>query len=231
MVPSTVQQLAILLVLVLPGAVYQAVGEVLRGPRPANAQAESRLLRAITASVLLDGAYALAAGPWLVELVTGTGGDPLSGLLERPREAGAAALLLLVAVPALAAWVELLVRRRRARARHRSAPTAWDHLFGGRGSCFVRVRTKDGGWVGGWYGHNSLTSAYPHGRDLFIEAQYAMDGDGRFGERMPDTGGVYVPGDSVEYLEIIEAPAVPRPSPATAPRPAPAEEETAHADA
>ncbi|HEX6448057.1 MAG TPA: DUF6338 family protein [Trebonia sp.] len=55
MVPDTVQQLTIRLVLVLPGVFYQAVRERLRGASPAEREPQNRLLRAIGVSVILDG--------------------------------------------------------------------------------------------------------------------------------------------------------------------------------
>ncbi|MEU9918929.1 DUF6338 family protein [Streptomyces sp. NPDC051001] len=201
--PSTVQQLTILLVMVLPGGVYQAVRERLRGPRPSEAQVESRLLRAVAASALFDSLYALAAGPWLVSLA-GHGG--FSGATERPREAGAAALVLLVAVPAAVAFGEAKCRARRAPSRRVAAPTAWDHLFSMRSPCFVRIRLKDRSWVAGWYGGRSFAAGYPHSQDIFLQAQYTVLADGRIGPRLEGTGGLYIPKDSIDLLGLLESP-------------------------
>ncbi|WP_328665270.1 DUF6338 family protein [Streptomyces sp. NBC_00322] len=203
MVPSTVQQLAVLLVMVLPGGVYQAVRERLRGPRPSEVQVESRVLRAVAASVVLDSLYAVVAGPWLVSL---TGGQGFAGVAARSRQAGIAALVLVVAVPAAAAWAEARWRARRKPSRRRKAPTAWDHLFSKRSSCFVRIRLKDGSWVAGWYGSSSCAAAFPHDRDIFLQAQYAVLADGRIGPRLDGTGGIYIPKDSIDLLGLLEPP-------------------------
>lgn len=81
---------------------------------------------------------------------------------------------------------------------------AWDVLFGRRKSCFIRVRTKSGLWVGGWYGRRSSASAYPHEPDLYLQTQYRMNPDGTFAQRMVGTGGIYLRGADIDILEILE---------------------------
>ncbi|MBT2381304.1 hypothetical protein AMK21_24925 [Streptomyces sp. CB00316] len=206
MVPGTVGQLAILLVLVLPGVFYQAVRERLRGALASEQEPQNRLVRAIAASALLDTLYAVVAGPWLVRLLAGGGEGPVAGVLRQPRQAGLAALLLIVAVPSALAWAEAVWGRRRAGARYEPTPTAWDALFRDRGSCFVRVRLRSGLWVGGWLGSRSAVSAFPQPGDLYLQAQYRMGPDGRFLGRMPGTAGVYVRADDVEVLEVLLPP-------------------------
>ncbi|MEW1654206.1 MULTISPECIES: DUF6338 family protein [unclassified Streptomyces] len=200
-------QLTILLVLVLPGVFYQAVRERLQGGLAAEQEPQNRLMRAVAAGALLDALYAVTAGPWLVGLLAGGGHGPLTGVLQHPQRAGAAALLLIVVVPSAVAWAESAWRSRRAVARYDPTPTAWDALFYARGSCFIRVRLKSGLWVGGWLGSRSAVSTYPQQGDLYLQAQYRMAPDGRFLERVPDTGGVYVRAADVEVLEVLLPPA------------------------
>ncbi|MET9434943.1 DUF6338 family protein [Streptomyces sp. NPDC006551] len=207
MVPGTVQQLTILLILVLPGVFYQAVREHLRGAVAAEQEPQNRLVRAIAAGALLDAVYAVIAGPWLVRLLVGDGAGPLAGATARPREAGLAALLLVVLVPSGIAWAEAAWGRRRSRARYEPTPTAWDALFRDRGSCFVRARMKNGLWVGGWLGTRSAVSAYPQQGDVYLQAQYRMGPDGRFLGRVPGTGGVYLRAADVDVLELLDPPA------------------------
>jgi hypothetical protein len=226
MVPDTVQQLTILLVLVLPGVFYQAVRERLRGVLPAEREPQNRLMRAIAVGVILDGVYAVIAGPWLVRVITGgpggsgsAGGSAFGGLARHPRAAGLAALLLVVAVPAGVAWAEATWTARRLRARYDPAPTAWDALFRDRGSCFVRIRTKSGLWVGGWLGSRSAVSAYPNDADIYLQSQYRMRADGTFVARVPGSAGVYLRGADIEVIEMLEPPArASAPVPASVPR-------------
>ncbi|MCQ4080930.1 DUF6338 family protein [Streptomyces sp. RB6PN25] len=199
--------MTILLVLVLPGVFYQAVRERLSGVLAAEQEPQNRLVRAIAAGALLDAVYAVAAGPWLVQLVAGSGDGPVAGVLRHPRQAGFAGLLLVVVVPSAVAWAEAWWLGRRARARYEPTPTAWDALFHERGSCFVRMRLKSGLWVGGWLGSRSAVSAYPQPGDLYLQAQYRMAPDGSFVGRVPGTAGVYVRAADIEVLEVLLPPA------------------------
>ncbi|MEU3764941.1 DUF6338 family protein [Amycolatopsis keratiniphila] len=200
--PSTVIQIALLIVFVLPGIVYQFLRERWRGPVPGEREVGERVLRAVTASVVLDVVYAIALGPQLIRLY-GTNGD---GLAKNARLAGAAALVLLFVIPAAAAALTSWLRRRRLRSRYRTTPTAWDHAFRDRKPSFVRVRLSDGTWVGGWYGTQSFASSYPNPRELYLQSAWRMRTDGGFVERVDHTDGLYLRADSVEVLEILESP-------------------------
>lgn len=206
MVPGTAQQLMILVVLVVPGIFYQAVRERLRGPSAAEQEPQNRLVRAIAAGALLDALYAVAAGPWLLDLVLGAGHGPLAGLARHPRRAGLAGLVFVVLIPSTLAWVEAWFTGRRLRARYDPTPTAWDALFRDRGSCFVRARLKSGLWVGGWMGSRSAVSTFPQQPDIYLESQYRLRPDGTFVERVADTGGVYIKMADIEVLEILMPP-------------------------
>ncbi len=208
MVPATVQQVTILLLLVLPGVFYQAVRERFSGVLAAEQEPQNRLVRSLAASALLNAVYAVVAGPWLVRLVAAGGDGPVAGVLRHPRQSGFAGLLLVVVVPSAVAWAEAWWSSRRARARYEPTPTAWDALFHDRGSCFVRVRLKSGLWVGGWLGSRSAVSAYPQPGDLYLQAQYRMAPDGSFVGRVPGTAGVYVRAADAEVLELVMPPAV-----------------------
>lgn len=72
--PATVVQLALLVLLVVPGVTYQFIREHRRGPVPGERDLGERVLRAIVASIALDALYAVVAGPALVRPVRGTGG-------------------------------------------------------------------------------------------------------------------------------------------------------------
>ncbi|MGX4735624.1 DUF6338 family protein [Kitasatospora griseola] len=206
MLPSTVEQLAILVALMLPGIFYQAVSDRLRGPQASEQEPQNRALRALAISGLLDAVYAVAAGPWVVRLLGEGDGGPLAAVLRHPRQAGLAVLLLVVVVPAGAAWAAASVRRRRERAHYEPTPTAWDFLFADRDPCFVRIRLKGGLWVGGWLGSRSAVSAFPQPQDIYLESQWRLDRDGTFLGRVPGTTGVYVKGSEIEVLELLAPP-------------------------
>lgn len=205
--PSTVLQLALLVVVVLPGSVYQFMRERFRGPLPGERDLGERVLRALAASVVLDSLYAVLAGPQLLRLVSGgDGAGGWQGLLQRPRLAGLVGLLLFFAVPAAAAAGVSWWQRRRLRARYGTTPTSWDHMFRSRGSCFVRARLKDGAWVGGWYGSRSYATSYPQPPALFLESAWRLNPDGSFAHRVDHSAGLHIRAEDADVLELLDVP-------------------------
>ncbi|MDX2644357.1 DUF6338 family protein [Streptomyces sp. PA03-1a] len=196
-------QLALLVLLVLPGVTYQFVRERRRGPVPGERDLGERVLRAIVASIALDAVYAVVAGPALVRLARGAGGG-WDGFVDRPRVVGFVAVVLFLVVPAMAAVTVSLVDRQRRKARFLRTPSAWDHAFRDREPCFVRVRLKDGNWAGGWYGNRSYASSYPHPAELYLESARVMGADGAFGARVRGTAGLRLRADDFDVLEFVE---------------------------
>ncbi|PRY38196.1 DUF6338 family protein [Umezawaea tangerina] len=203
--PSTVVQLVLLVLLVLPGVSYQFVRERLRGPVPWERDLGERVLRAIVASIALDAGYLAVAGPALVRMVRGTPPGELAGFVQQPRAVGLVAVLLFLVVPGAAAFAVSLVERRRRRSTYQRTPTAWDHAFRDREPCFVRVRLKDGNWAGGWYGHRSYASSYPHPAELYLESARVMAPDGRFGPKVEGTAGLRLRAEDFDVLEFVDA--------------------------
>ncbi|MFF3948044.1 DUF6338 family protein [Streptomyces sp. NPDC001902] len=196
-------QLALLVLLVLPGVTYQFVRERRRGPVPGERDLGERVLRAIVASIALDALYAVVAGPALVSLARGAGGG-WDGFVDRPRVVGFVAVVLFLVVPAMAAVTVSLVDRQRRKARFLRTPSAWDHAFRDREPCFVRVRLKDGNWAGGWYGNRSYASSYPHPAELYLESARVMGADGAFGARVRGTAGLRLRAEDFDVLEFVE---------------------------
>jgi Family of unknown function (DUF6338) len=202
---STVQQVVLLILFVLPGVSYQFVRERMRGPVPGERDLSERVLRAIIASIALDAIYLVAVGPEIVHLIKPAHRGWYADAVTSPRQAAAIALTLFIAIPAAAAAGMSQVERRRRPARFQPIPTAWDWLFRARAPGFVRARLKTGRWVGGWYGsQRSYASTYPNPADIYLESAYQMGSDGSFGPRVQGTGGLYLRMDDVEVLEFLE---------------------------
>jgi hypothetical protein len=202
--PSTLQQVILLVLFILPGITYQFVRERMRGPVPGERDLAERILRALTASIVLDAIYLIAIGPWLVHMIKPSGRPWFAAAATEPRQAAAVSLALFFAIPAAAALAVGIIERLRHPSRFDPVPTAWDGAFRQRTTGFVRARLKSGTWVGGWYGTRSRASAYPNPPDLYLEAGYVMLDDGSFGPRVQATGGVYVSMTDVEVLEFVE---------------------------
>ena len=202
---STLQQIVLLVLFVLPGITYQFVRERMRGPVPGERDLSERVLRALTASIALDAIYLIVAGPQLVHLIKQSGHPWFATAAAQPRQAAAVSLALFFVIPAVAAWAVGMIERQRYPSRFDPVPTAWDGAFRGRPTGFVRARLKTGIWVGGWYGKCSRASAYPSPPDLYLESAYETGSDGSFGPRVQSTGGLYVSMSDVEVLEFIAA--------------------------
>lgn len=87
-------------------------------------------------------------------------------------------------------------------------PTAWDAFFDRRQPCFLLVHLNDGSMVGGYFGDGSYASAFPNDGDLYINAVYQLDEDGRFGQPVPDTRGVLLRKADYVYIEIFDIPPI-----------------------
>ncbi|WP_327634547.1 DUF6338 family protein [Kribbella sp. NBC_00482] len=203
--PSTLLQLAIIVSFVLPGIVYQYVREIRLGPKPGERDIGERVLRALTASIVLNALYLTVAGPSPVKWLFGE--KPAWGrdlILNNLRQIGLFALLFFVIVPAIAAVGTAWLIRRRQPARYDAVPTAWDSAFVRRSPCFVRARLKDGLWIGGWYGSESYASGFPHQADLFLQSAWQLDGSGHFEKKTEATGGMLIQASSIAMLEFLE---------------------------
>jgi len=208
--PATATQLLLLVIFVLPGVVYQMVRERWRGTVPGEVNIGERVLRAIVSSLVLDVFYLIVAGPELVQLVAGypegTSGGILRGISQHPRVAGLVAAVLFLAVPSLTAFAVSSWKQRHLPAKVLITPTAWNHAFRKRTSCYVRARLKDGSWVGGWYGNNSYATGYPQPPELLVETAWRMNSDGSFREKCEQITGLYINGDNIDVLEFLERP-------------------------
>lgn len=207
-------QLLLVVLVVLPGITYQLLRERRRGPVPGERDLGERVLRAVGASLLLDALYLIIAGPQLVRVVKASVSGGLDGFSHQPRLAALLGLVLLIGVPAAAAaavsWWE---RRRRPAARYSGTPTAWDRMFQDRGSCFVRMRMRDGAWVGGWYGSRSFVTAYPQPPEVYLESAWLMRPDGSFIRPVAGSAGLHVRAEETDLLELLLPPPVPVPVP------------------
>ncbi|MFJ3671423.1 DUF6338 family protein [Streptomyces sp. NPDC090106] len=203
--PTTVEQLLLLIILVLPGVTYQYLRESRRGPVAAEQVFADRVLRAMTASVALDAVYAVIIGPFVVDAVR-RAGSGFQAVGDHPRAVGLWALVLFLGVPGAAAFSVSWWERRGARVSYRPTPTAWDHVFSNlTRPRFVRARLKDGAWVGGWFDARSYASGYPHGGDLFLQWSYQMNPDGAFGPPVAGTAGLYIRVENIDILELVDA--------------------------
>ncbi len=103
MTALNVAQFTVLVTCVIPGVVYQAVRARLAGEAPQNRDTTNKVLRALAASVVLASIYLIVFGRTIVTALGGDAAQTRRWVSQHARLTGALALLLLFAVPALAA--------------------------------------------------------------------------------------------------------------------------------
>lgn len=222
--PNTLQALLVVLLAILPGALYLWGFEREAGKWTVGLS--DRLLRFVAASAIFQALFAYPAYRLYHEYVR----DPVTlgggqvGYVNR-LEAGelpawlAAVPVLYVLIPGLAGTLTgLSVRSSRAPARwvarvgagRDPAPRAWDHLFAAKPAGTVRMRLKtDRSWVGGRFGEASYTAGYPEEpQDLLLEESYRLADDGSFarddlGDFVSLESALLIRWDEVEFLEFF----------------------------
>lgn len=210
--PSTFQAAVVIVVALLPGALYVWAFERQAGRYGIGLS--DRILRFVGGSAVF---LAVFAGPLYALHVNFTrafvAGSPLPlWLVAFP--------LVYVGVPLTAGTVVGVGLRRGWRvakiiAGPDPAPRAWDYLFQYNVDGWIRCRLKSGTWLGGAYadanGKRSYAAGYPEPQDLYLAAsveldpetgEFAIDDDGlpRLGP-----GGLLVRWEEVEYLEFIDS--------------------------
>lgn len=219
MLPSTVVGVLVILVAVLPGAVYTWAFE--RQASPFGVTFADRTLRFIGVSVVV---HLLAAWPEYAVYRVAIAGRHV--VLVGQFLLLWAGLLLLVALPGVAGTVlgGLYATRTTRKGwsgvrKHLSeeqearllstmlgrdpAPRAWDQLFSERPDAYLRVRTVDGTWLAGRFANASYAGGFPNDADLLLEEAYAVDQSSGLIGGQPRGYSVYVPAAQIAWLEVV----------------------------
>jgi hypothetical protein len=217
-VPATFQALGVLILALLPGALYTFAFEREAGAWGINTS--DRLLRFVGSSALLQ----VLATPVIYQMYRLF---VVTGWLQEGRPLPWWVWLYVagfVAVPlALGRLVGVGTRNRTRWSRwftgEHPAPRAWDNLFSTEDlNGWVRLRMKgdQDTWILGAYGSSadgsmrSYAAGYPHAQDLYLVDTAEADPDGQFvtdddGNVVMRGIGVLVRWREVAYLEFIEA--------------------------
>lgn len=227
-VPGSITQLLILLVLVVPGFVYQTMRIRLRGRTPSDTELSTRILLAIIGSTFFALVYVLVLGPYLADAA----GLRREDLLDHPRLAAVAGLLAAIGIPAGLALLQVLAPRflawlgskfgwwtqissstmwRRLTGPLRPAnwsqidsrPSSWDVAFSGARPGYVRVRMKDGTWYAGWFGESSYASSFPDPQSLFVERSFRVSPDGEIIGEVANSVGAVIDCRDAALVELL----------------------------
>jgi hypothetical protein len=201
------QQAVTLLLAIVPGFIYQGTLSRLRGPTPDDREMGVRILRALAGSGFAALAYVLMLGPALTKSVT----RPVDAL-EHPRAVAVVMILLVFVGPISAAFIVHFIKTWRLYpdlgvkdrlTLYIPTPTAWDFASDHTRAGFVRILTKEGGWIGGYAGGGSFLSGYPEAREVFMEEAWMLDDDGVFLAPLSGTTGVWVRCDDVQLVQFL----------------------------
>ncbi len=210
--PESWVQVAVVLTAVMPGFVYQVSRRRVGGPDPDEREFGVRILRAIAASAVFAGLYALVLGSTIVTYVE----DPARALADI-QLMGLSFLALVVATPWAAARLVFYVRtsgwfqaaavsvvaKLRLKRPWNPTPSAWDFAFARLQPGWVRVRLADGSWVGGWFAERSFASSFPEPQELYVEVGYVMADDGKFTEEVSAPAGMVVRCQDAVVVDFI----------------------------
>lgn len=212
---DTFQSLAVFALALLPGALYIWGFERVVGNW--GISLSDRLARFVGVSAILQVLWAPATVFLWRELVLS--GDAGRGAI--PMWVWPIAIVY-VALPVLLGTAVGRGTRRRARWSRvftgpSPAPRAWDHLFASRPDGWIRLRLKEGTWLGGAFSPpeggelGSYAAGYPDPQDLYLGRLAEVDPQsGAFlfddaGQIRMASGGILIRWDEVLYLEFVDA--------------------------
>jgi hypothetical protein len=198
-VPTSLSQLSVLLVFIIPGFVLMRVKRV--AYPTVEAAAGSTVLDSLALSCVV---YALTS-PLLY----------LSYLHRwftlRPVLFAVLALFILLVVPgALGTLYVQLTKTERGRWLREFLgfphpdPTAWDYHFRKQRAYWVWLTFKSGQVMAGLFGPNSFASSFPNKRDLYIEKLLRLDDQGRVVELIESSAGALVMMEDLERVEFFD---------------------------
>lgn len=200
-----------MLLVIVPGFVYQGVRGRILGPIPAERELSVRLLRAVAMSGALALVYIAVFGSSLTDVLR----QPDTALEGNVRLDALIAFGLVFVVPALLGLGEAIWRQGRVHPElkfkermgpYDPTPTAWDFGFrDSEESDFIRVLTKNGDWCGGRVGKTGFFTGYPETRELFLETAYLMDPQGSFGAAVSGSQGVWIDCSDAQLVQRISA--------------------------
>lgn len=214
---DTLQGLLVVVLALLPGALYTWAFEQQAGPWGIGLS--DRVLRFIGSSAVLHAVLAPATYELWRRFVE-------NGRVDRGEALPPAIWLVpiaYVAFPLVTGRIIGVGTRKRERwakffTGPAPAPTAWDHVFSTGGlEAWVRIKLTDGSWVGGAYTERvlrSYASGYADRRDLYLAWTAPLDQiTGEFepdpsGQPRLQQAGLLIRWDQIAYCVIDEWPPI-----------------------
>lgn len=187
---------------------YQTSLSWFEGPAPQHRDGTSKVLGALTTSILFVLAYTPILG-WLGPAALARVHHAQLDFDGWMLQITLPAALMLFVLPTTAALLRYRLRSWQWLSKHRPlydpTPSAWDFAFQHAGAQpqFVRIRLTSGEYVGGLFNENSFASGFPDPHDIFIAQAYMLNEDGSFGTATQ--GCLWVAAEQIAMLEIVQS--------------------------
>lgn len=202
------QQALTVLLVIIPGFVYQGLLSRLRGPIPEDHELGRRVLRSLAASGVFALVYVAVFGSFMTTATISS----RATYVDHPVVAALVLLALVFVIPAIVAVVHhaYVVRRQHPDLPWRDylrvydpTPTAWDYAVNRVAPGYVRVLTKDGKWMGGYAGTSSFYTSHTGAREVFVERAWELDDDGDFLEEVKNNAGRWIQCAEALMVEFV----------------------------
>jgi hypothetical protein len=220
MLVSGWQQAVTLLLIIVPGFIFQGTRSRLRGPSREEQEITVRILQALAMSGFLALVYVAILGARLTDPVTHpkafTDHDHPAPAPPDPRLSAIALIVMVFVVPFALAWCVqycathfvitgwCIKRSGKTFSSYDATPTAWDFAADHMDQGFMRVYTNDGTWLGGRLQEDAYVSGFPEVREVFLKEAWELDEDGVFLQPVPGTAGVWIRCDDVQFVQFLE---------------------------
>ena len=218
-VPSTIQALIILALVLAPGYVFTRT--IARVTSEVEEPPDLRFLVTVTIWGLVIHGLLLLVSDWLPwwprwipqsQEILNYYSTKL--LLTRAEDVALWALFSLALIPwalgQLTArivgieWIDKNIMDRLDLSIVQRTPTAWQYVINKEESAYALVFLKDGRVIGGCYTKNSFASANPKHGDLYLETRCQLNDAYEFQYGIPHSKGIWIAHDVISHVEFRE---------------------------
>ncbi len=202
--PTTIQALVIIALVISPGYVFaKLAGGVIAFAR------EPGDLRFLLPTITCGTVVHIVMSPWTFQIVDYYNSRVLT---DHPTKLVLWGIALVFVVPAILGiglgrlsnvpWVDSMLDKVGLGYTDRT-PSAWDYVVRLERPGFIRVQLSEGGTVGGEYFAMSFASTRPDRADLYLEKAWQLDEAGNFQRPLADSEGIWIAHDAMKYVEFF----------------------------
>lgn len=112
--------------------------------------------------------------------------------------------IIMIIMPAIWPFIYIEITKKDFFKKHMLSPTnqPWDHVFSKKETLWVTVHLKSGKVIHGKYSLDSMASAYPKERQIYIQELWKSKEGGGFKEKVDRTKGIILFENEISYIEF-----------------------------